>query len=388
VASTLAALTLLTIGALASARPYTHAPAISTWDTRASSVVLGLGRAVSGDGAFTLASYTANFSSTNGILSAQFGAHYLTYQDTDASPTARGFSAGGVALINVPLSERLANGLPGSSFAFYIGGVPTALFSGQLNFISVPLVLGIGVPFSPSPWVSIRPWVELSPGLNFDSRIQAISTDEAIQAAMDGTLTQAEVEDLVEQGLNITRETSVGKRAGLSLAIHLGERVDFDSNLIIGAGHAGSVALSGALVFRWDAMVPGVLPERARRERLDCASAEERFRSCSAARRARPALRPRTPAPRHESRPGASSTRASGKKANAPSSTAKRRRPPTTPGSRRLGPPRRRKAPSPGTAPAKRAAPPPTTTRAPAPPPRPQTTDELPPLMAAPPRSP
>jgi hypothetical protein len=386
-ASLLVALALLTIGAVAFARPYTHAPAISTWDTRASSVVLGLGRALSGDGAFSLASYNANFSSTSGILSAQFGVHYVTYQNSDASPTARGFSAGGVALINLPLSDRLANGLPGSSFAFYIGGVPTALFSGQLNFISVPLVLGIGVPFSPSPWISIRPWVELSPGLNFDTRIQAISTDAAIQAAMDGTLTQAEVEDLVEQGLNISRETTVGKRAGLSFAVHLGESVDFDSNLIIGAGHAGSVALSGALVFRWDAMAPGVLSERARREGWDCASVEERFRSCSAAHPARPELRPRTPAPRRKSRPGAISPRASDKKAKAPSSATKRRRPVTTSGSRRREPARSRSAASPGTTPAKRAAPRPLPTRAPVAPPKPKT-DELPPLMAAPPRLP
>ena len=38
-----------------------------------------------------------------------------------------------------------------------MGGVPTALFSGQLNFISVPLVLGVGIPFSPAPWLSIQP---------------------------------------------------------------------------------------------------------------------------------------------------------------------------------------------------------------------------------------
>jgi hypothetical protein len=349
-------------------------------------VVLGLGRAVSGDGAFTLASYNANFSSTSGILSAQFGAHYVTYQNSDASPTARGFSAGGVALINVPLSDRLENGLPGSSFAFYIGGVPTALFSGQLNFISVPLVLGLGVPFSPSPWISIRPWVELSPGLNFDTRIQAISTDDAIQAAMDGTLTQAEVEDLVEQGLNINRETSVGKRAGLSFAVHLGERVDFDSNLMIGAGHAGSVSLSAALVFRWDAMAEGVLSARARQAGWDCASVEERFRSCSAARRARrPELRPRTPAPRQKARPGASSPRASDKKLKVRSSSTK------ASDSRSRGRSRRRPAASGGNTPAKRAAPRPPATRAPVAPPKPKPKpkpDELPPLMAAPPRAP
>jgi hypothetical protein len=240
---------------LAAARPNTHAPAVSTWDPRASSVVAGLGRAVSGDGSFSFTSYNANFSSTNGVLSAQFGVHYVTLESTRGAALARGVSAGGVALISLPLASRYDNGVPKSSFAFYIGGVPTAMFSGQLNFISVPLVLGVGLPLSPSPYITIRPWVELSPGLNFDTRIDAISTSAAVQAAMDGTLTRDEVEDLVEEGLNIDRATTVGKRAGLSLAVHLGERVDIDGNLMLGAGRPGALSLGAALVFRWDAMV-------------------------------------------------------------------------------------------------------------------------------------
>src|SRR5690606_21342887 len=137
------------------------------------------------------------------ILSAQFGAHYVTFEQDAAAPLARGVSAGGVALISLPLASRFDNGVPKSSFAFYIGGVPTAMFSGRLNFISVPLVLGVGLPFSPSPYVTFRPWVELSPGLNFDTRIDEVPARAAIQAAMDGTLTRDEVEDLIEEGLNI-----------------------------------------------------------------------------------------------------------------------------------------------------------------------------------------
>lgn len=246
------------------ARPNTHAPAISTWDTRASTVVLGLGRAVSGSGDFTRLSYNANFSSTTGLLSAQFGVHYLTYRDQDDSRLARGFSAGGVALFNLPIAGRFSNGVPRSSFDFYVGGVPTALFSGQLNFISVPLVLGAGVPISPLPWLSIEPWVELSPGLNFDTRIEEVSTTDAVQSAMDGTLTRAEVEELVEQGLKITQETTLGKRAGLSLTGHLGERVDLSAHLALGAGHGGSASLGASLVVRWDAMVAGVGKPSAR----------------------------------------------------------------------------------------------------------------------------
>jgi hypothetical protein len=365
-ASALAVLAMLGLTRAASARPNTHGPAISTWDARASSVVLGLGRAVSGDGGFTLASYNANFSSTSGILSAQFGVHYVTYEDTDSSPTARGVSAGGVALISVPMSERFENGVARSSFAFYLGGVPTALFSGQLNFISVPLVLGLGFPFSPADSLTFSPWVELSPGLNFDTRIQQVSTDSAIQSALDGTLTRQEVEDLVEQGLVITRETTVGTRAGLSLEVHMGERVDFDLGLLIGAGHPGAVALGGALVFRWDAMVPGVLSDRDRLEREDCASIEARFRSCPASRRSRATAAEPIPATRQ--RPP--STRP-----NEPRRALRRARPAAAEPMPQKQPPQKRK-------------PPPPPRPAPAPIQQKPKNNEFPPLQAAPPKPP
>lgn len=354
----------LAVSSGAAARPNTHAPAISTWDPRASSVVLGLGRAMSGDGAFTFTSYNANFSSTNGVLSAQFGVHYTTFTDADDGPIARGASASGVALISLPLSSRFENGVPGSSFAFYIGGVPTAMFSGQLNYISVPLVLGVGLPFSPSQYLTFRPWVELSPGLNFDTHIQAVVTDSAIQAAMDGTLTRAEVEALVEEGLDIQRATTVGKRAGLSIGVHLGRRVDFDANLMIGAGHPGALSLGAGLVLRWDALVHELERdgdradrEHQRRER-NLADAREEEDCAALAARYHRTCRLRAPAGR----------------APAPAT----------------GSPRVRSVPRKGRpAPARKPAPvtpstPAATQRPAAPPPL----DALPPLQAAPPRTP
>lgn len=370
-ACTLAFCAALGASRAAQARPNTHAPSISTWDERASSVVLSLGRAVSGDGAFTFASYNANFSSTSGVLSAQFGVHYLTYQDTNDGPTARGVSAGGVALISLPLADRFANGVPGSSFAFYIGGVPTALFSGQLNFISVPLVLGVGLPFSPSPSVTFRPWVELSPGLNFDTRIQAVSTAAAVQAAMDGSLTREEVEALVEEGLDIQSETTVGKRAGLSFGVHLGERVDVDLNLLIGAGHSSAVSLAGGLVFRWDAMVPGVLTEGERLRGEDCAAVEARFRSCPGARpEQRSGLTPRQPERPSPASNAPASTRSEAARARPADARARPTPAPVRPASRW-------RRPAPSAAPA----------AAPAPAKKPAV-QELPPLQAAPARIP
>lgn len=362
------------------ARPNTHAPAISTWDTRASTVVLGLGRSVSGSGDFTRLSYNANFSSTTGILSAQFGAHYLTYRDEDDSRLARGFSAGGVALFNVPIGSRFSNGVPRSSFGFYVGGVPTALFSGQLNFISVPLVLGVGVPVSPLPWLSIEPWVELSPGLNFDTSIEEVSTADAVQSAMDGTLTRAEVEQLVEQGLKITQETTLGKRAGLSLTGHLGERVDLSAHLALGAGHGGSASLGASLVVRWDAMVVGARqgsPRAAAAREADpaetevpgvCRQWQAGLRRCMAAPPQRRGVQPlKAPAPADSASPG---RRRPGVK----------RPPATAPGRRGSAPPAQ-----PG--PAKRPAAEKKPAARPTPPTPPPASGALPlpPLQAAPP---
>jgi len=386
----------LLLPGVAAARPNTHAPAVSTWDPRASSVVAGLGRAVSGEGSFSFTSYNANFSSTNGVLSAQFGVHYVTFGSSRDAVVARGVSAGGVALISLPLASRYENGVPKSSFAFYIGGVPTAMFSGQLNFISVPLVLGVGLPLSPSPYVTFRPWVELSPGLNFDTRIDAISTSAAVQAAMDGTLTRDEVEDLVEEGLNIERETTVGKRAGLSLAVHLGERVDIDGNLMLGAGRPGALSLGAALVFRWDAMVHNLdRADRRDAEPESCVEIAARYhRQCPLRRepgRATPRSRS-APDPRRRAQPSSSGAVRPPAPYRTPAPlTAPRVAPPVT-------------SPAPGEAPAPATAPAPTSgssstkkpasSAAPAPsaaPSAPSTRPkpgELPPLQAAPPRTP
>ena len=57
----------------APALPGTHAPPISTYDTRASSIVFAYRHGASAEGPFNSFSYNANFSSTIGKLSAQFG---------------------------------------------------------------------------------------------------------------------------------------------------------------------------------------------------------------------------------------------------------------------------------------------------------------------------
>ena len=356
----------------AQARPNTHAPAISTWDSRASSVVAGLGQAMTGAGAFRYVSYSANFSSTSGVLSAQFGLHYMTLRDTEDGPTARGVSAGGVALFSFPLSGMFDNGVPRTSLAFYLGGVPTAIVSGELNFISIPLVLGVGLPYSPSRHFTLRPWLELAPSINFDTRIQAVATDQAIQSAMDGTLTQEEVEDLVEQGLDIHSETALGARAGLSASAHLSERVDFDVNMLLGAGRGAAFGLGAALVLRWDAMVGEF--GRRREANEDCAALAARYhRSCPLRRPPAAGARGVTPAPAQRA-PAPQGARVQ------PMAPSAQTPGPQTRGASAPNPPSSVTAASKKTPP-QPAAPAPTPTPA-----APARADELPPLQAAPPR--
>jgi hypothetical protein len=413
----LSLLACLFTAAVGKALPNTHAPAISTWDPRASSVVLGLGGGVTGAGSFAFKSYNANFSSSSGILSAQFGVHYVTFRNSDGAELARGVSAGGVALISLPLTPRYENLVPRTSFAFYIGGVPTALISGQLNYISVPLVLGMGLPYSPIPQLTLTPWVELSPGLNFDTHIEAVATNEAIASAMDGTLTRDEVEDLVREGLQIERNTTLGKRAGLSIAGHLGERVDLDVDWMLGAGHGGAMSLAAALVVRWDELVPSSTHAREEEDE-DCNAIAARYhRQC-------PLRRPASAAPSSaapvRSQPIAPSSASSGARRHVSpvrtNATHAPRQAPATPGHSPNSVPTSPAysgggavapqplpwaAPPPAPQPSAQPAPPPaqgTTAKKPAPtapsapqpapvPARPQP-NELPPLQAAPPRTP
>jgi hypothetical protein len=414
----LALLATLSTALVGHALPNTHGPAISTWDPRGSSVVFGLGGGVTGDGSFAFKSYNANFSSSSGVLSAQFGVHYVTFRNRDGAELARGASAGGVALINLPLTPRYENLLPRTSFAFYVGGVPTALISGQLNYISVPLVLGMGLPYSPIPQLTLTPWVELSPGLNFDTHIEAVATNDAIQSAMDGTLTRDEVEDLVRDGLQIERRTTLGKRAGLSIAGHLGERVDIDVDWMLGAGHGGAMSLAAALVVRWDTLVPAVAHERVDEDE-DCDAIAARYhrhcplrRPASAAPAAAGTAAPASThgQPLHRGASGArhsiSPAHATGTRAHPPTA-APRPAPtpaavPTGSGSAPVAPQAAPPPPQTATQPLPWAAPPPAAQPAPsatpkkpapsappaAPAPASPKLNELPPLQAAPPRTP
>src|SRR6187551_2203622 len=87
----------------AAATAGTHAPAVSTYDTRASSVVFGYRHGFSDAGSFNTFSYNANFTSTSGRLSAQFGIHYVNFKEAEADTRAHGVAGSGVAVLEFPI---------------------------------------------------------------------------------------------------------------------------------------------------------------------------------------------------------------------------------------------------------------------------------------------
>ena len=142
------------LGQTARALPGSHAPAISTYDTRASSVVLAYRHGSSNAGPFNTFSYNANFSSSTGKLSAQFGLHYVNFDSKDNDLHGSRRRRERRRAVRVPGCRTLDDGVPKAAIAFDVGAVPTAYVSGQRNFLTVPLVLGFGVPLlrtRPSP---------------------------------------------------------------------------------------------------------------------------------------------------------------------------------------------------------------------------------------------
>jgi hypothetical protein len=292
----LAAFALL--GRSADALPGTHAPAISTYDTRASSVVLAYRHTSSDAGPLNTFSYNANFSNTTGILSAQFGIHYVNFDAKANDSTAHGVGASGVALFVLPVAARWDDGVPKAAIAFDIGSVPTVYVSGQRQYVTLPLVFGFGVPLSPHKAITLTPWFEASISANLDTVFKStdISVDPSWVTVMQdpNNPTQAKVglkdgavEAAVKNGVSIDSGFYVPMRAGLEADVHVSQTVDlnlYSSIATLGGAFGGASAftLGAGLSFRWDSIVPAVLPVERRLEREDCEAVEARFRSCPA----------------------------------------------------------------------------------------------------------
>src|SRR6478609_11298353 len=96
----------------------THPIVVSSWDARASNVSLGYRHGFMKGGGFNDVAYNADFTSTSGRLSAQFGLHYVNFTAKEGDPTAHGLAATATALIVLPLASRFDNGLPKAALAF------------------------------------------------------------------------------------------------------------------------------------------------------------------------------------------------------------------------------------------------------------------------------
>lgn len=291
----------------AAATAGTHAPAVSTYDTRASSVVFAYRHGFSSAGDFNSFSYNANFTSTTGRLSAQFGIHYVNFKQVDADARAHGVAGSGVAVLEFA-GSRFENGVPRAAFALHMGGVPTAFVSGERNFLTLPLVLGFGVPLSPVRMLTFTPWYELALSTNVDTVVKPdnVTVDSSMVQIDPNTgtasLKPGAVQSALSKGVTIDVGVSVPMRVGLEAALHLGTSADLNLygmlSTLGGAFSGDSVETVGAsLVVRWDDIVPAVLPTPPSVPE-SCESIERRFRACPSSRNwLSPEQRGQAPAP-------------------------------------------------------------------------------------------
>ncbi|MCP4603834.1 MAG: hypothetical protein GY847_25500 [Proteobacteria bacterium] len=274
----------------------THAIAASTWDTTVSTIVFAyyngfLLKGKYGNGHFRAVNYNANFTSTSGRLSSQFGLNYMNYKAHEQADSAHGLSGSAVAMLGFPLTSRFPNGLPKVALNFYFGAVPSALISGQYNYLTIPFTFGFGVQLSPIKYLSIIPWGELGLSVNLDTVIkpyneERIDTDEEIDPAQLD-LDEYQVEDILAKSVSLDVGFGATGRGGLTIAVHLGNRVDLQINTILsklGTNESDTekfaVFIGGGLVIAWDDPVPSVLQPEKRLEQEDCESVENRFKSC------------------------------------------------------------------------------------------------------------
>ena len=269
----------------------THAPAVSTYDTRASSVVFAYRHGFSDAGSFNTFSYNANFTSTTGRLSAQFGIHYVNFKQAEADTRAHGIAGSGVAVLEFPVAGRYEDGVPKMAVALHLGGVPTAYISGERNFLTVPFVLGFGLPISPARFVTFTPWYELAISANVDTivRPEGVTIDSS-DVQIDpvtrmASLKEGAVQSALSKGVTIDVGVSVPMRFGLEAALHLGKSADLNFygmfSTLGGAFSGDSVkTLGAALVVRWDDIVPTVLPKSGPETSESCEATERHFRAC------------------------------------------------------------------------------------------------------------
>jgi hypothetical protein len=293
----------LFVAGAARAEPGTHGPAISTWDTRASSVVVGFRPGFLDGGHFDIFSYNANFTATNGKLSSQFGLHYLNLRHDSGLAVMHGVGATATALFNIPTTDRFDDGTPKFAVGLYIGAAPSALLNERSSNMSIPFPVGIGLPWAPAKAVYIAPWFEASPGVHLDTRIRdsTLPIDPALFTTngTSVTISDAAVKQILDSSVDYHVTGSVGFRAGLDIGVRLGPSVDLNLNGMMGSlgGAFGGKFVGwvgGGFAFRWDNVVAAVLPPGKRLLDVDCADIDTRYRSCHETQA--PAMTPVSPA--------------------------------------------------------------------------------------------
>lgn len=283
---------------IAIATPGAHPVLMSTSDTRASSVVLAYRQSLGGLTGRVF-SYNANFSSTGGILSAQFGAHVLQVQEFRDTNTLIGAAATGAAVWNISLMDRFDNGVPKVGLILYAGGAPTAAVSGKRNFLNVPIGIGVGSAVSPASWISITPWFEAAPGLDLDTTIvepdlsRYEPTNSEIQQLIEGQdavlLSEEDIRQVISDSVKVDVAFEMAMRAGLDVTLRMSESWSFNANTYLtslGSTFGGQTFVYGGagLMFHWDDIVPAVLPASRRLAKESCEDIEARFRACPAGR--------------------------------------------------------------------------------------------------------
>ncbi len=279
---------------VAFATPGTHPALMSTSDTRGSSVILAYRQAV-GPLTGRFLSYNANFSSTGGILSAQFGAHVLQLQESRDTNTLYGAAATGAAVWSIPVTQRFDNGVPKVGLIVYAGGAPTAAVSGKRNFLNVPIGIGLGSALSPASWITITPWFEAAPGLDLDTTIvepdlsQYAPSNADLQDLLNDReaviLSEEELNQIISDSVKVDVAFEMAMRAGLDVTLRMSESWSFNVNsylTTLGSTFGGQtfVYAGAGLVFHWDDIVPAVLPASRRLEKESCEAIEARFRMC------------------------------------------------------------------------------------------------------------
>lgn len=279
----------------ASALPGTHPDPISSFDTRSSDVVLAYRNGFGFEGTSRVFSYNANFSSTSGNFSAQFGAHYFQLKLHPEDPMMHGAAASGVALFSWPLSKRHSNGVPKVALDFFFGAVPSAAVSGPENFMTLPLNMGLGVSWAPTRWLVLTPWFEAAPSGNLDTTVSELDFSSAVGNSINDDfdprtdafpmLTQDDIATVLRDSVDLRFSFHVALRAGVQATVHMGERWDlnfYGTGTTLGTAFGGTALLhgGGSLAYHWDDIVPAVLPAERRLRGESCIDVEERFMSC------------------------------------------------------------------------------------------------------------